>query len=314
MSIRHLFALSIVFTVLIACETNDVAPPPNLGPNVQLSLSGQIISENGGAAELIATLSQSSTEDVIINLKLTGTAMKGTDYNISAEQLIISAGDIKNQVSITAIDNSDSTGNKTVVIDIASVTNGANDGLQEQTLIIEDDDVPQMGSLLINEVLYDPPSGNDGDANGDGNRDPLEDEFLEFINLSASPLDVSGFKIYDADALAASTPRHVFPAGSIIPPGKAMVVFGGGTPTGSFGGAVVQTASSGELNMTNAGDLMTVTDGSGSIEVTFDIEPLSNNPNESYTRNPDITGEFEQHNDNTPLLFSPGTKINSTPF
>jgi hypothetical protein len=32
-----------------------------------------------------------------------------------------------------------------------------------------------------------------------------------------------------------------------------------------------------------------------SLILSFDIEPLSNNPNESYTRNPDITGDFEQH-------------------
>ena len=40
------------------------------------------------------------------------------------------------------------------------------------------------------------------------------------------------------------------------------------------------------------------------------IEPLSNNPNESYTRNPDLT-EFEQHSGiqgSGGRLFSPGTK------
>ena len=32
----------------------------------------------------------------------------------------------------------------------------------------------------MNEVLYDPPSGSIGDANGDGTRDPNEDEFVEW--------------------------------------------------------------------------------------------------------------------------------------
>ena len=42
--------------------------------------------------------------------------------------------------------------------------------------------------------------------------------------------------------------------------------------------------------------LITMYDPQGNVIFNFDIEPLSNNPNESYTRNPDITGEtFEQH-------------------
>ena len=314
MRLNKFLAMSMVLSMLIACETNDVPAPPNSGPNVDLNLSTQVISENGGTAELVATLSESTTENVVISLGLSGTATNGVNYTISAEEIIISAGDITSQVTIAAIDDTAQTGNKTVIINISSLTNATDDGLQEQTLIIEDDDVPQTGALLINEVLYDPPSGSDGDANGDGMRDPLEDEFIEFINLSASDLDVSGFKIYDADALAANSPRHIFPAGSIVPAGKSIVVFGGGTPTGGFGGAIVQTASDGELNMSNAGDLMTVTDAADMVQVTFDIEPLSNNPDESYTRNPDITGDFEQHNANTPLLFSPGTKVDSSPF
>ena len=61
-------------------------------------------------------------------------------------------------------------------------------------------------------------------------------------------------------------------------------------------------------------DLITVTDSTVGVLLVFDIEPLSNNPNESYTRNPDLTGEFEQHNDNTSFLFSPGTKVDGSPF
>ena len=314
MRFKYLWAMSIVFSMLFACETDDVAPPPNLGPEVNLSLSSQIIAEDGGTADVVATLFGSANMDITVVLDLGGTASKNVDYNISAEEIIIKSGDITGMVTVTAIDDTAQTGNKTVLIDIASITNGSHDGLQGQTLIIEDSDVPQTGSLLINEVLYDPPSGIDGDANGDGVRDPLEDEFLEFINLSASDLDVSGYKIYDADALVANTPRHVFPSGTLIPAGKSIIVFGGGVPTGGFGGAIVQTASDGELNMSNAGDLMTITDAADVVQVTFDIEPLSNNPDESYTRNPDITGDFEQHNANTPLLFSPGTKVDSTPF
>ena len=62
-----------------------------------------------------------------------------------------------------------------------------------------------------------------------------------------------------------------------------LVLFGGGNPSGDFGNSVVQTASEGSINMSNAGDLITMNDPQGNVFLTIDIEPLSNNPNESYT-------------------------------
>ncbi len=54
--------------------------------------------------------------------------------------------------------------------------------------------------------------------------------------------------------------------------------------------------------------------GSNDTLIQFDITPLSDNPNESYTRSPDLTGEFDQHSNINSLLFSPGTKIDGSPF
>ncbi len=174
---------------------------------------------------------------------------------------------------------------------------------------------PMSGQLLLNEILYDPSnSGLDGDANGDGAYSQAEDEFLELINTGSTDLDISGYKIYDAENLALATPNHTVPDSTVIPAGGAYVLFGGGTPTGTFGGAVVQTSTFGDLNMNNSGDTMYVFNANDSLLLSFDIEPLSNNPNESYTRFPDITGNFIQHNDSTPLLFSPGLKVDGTPF
>ena len=94
-------------------------------------------------------------------------------------------------------------------------------------------------------------------------------------------------------------------------------MFGGGNPTGSFGGALVQTASEGSLNISNAGDIVTLKDNGDNVVLTFDVYPLSGNPNESYTRNPDLTGDFVQHasvDEANGALFSPGTKINGDSF
>lgn len=313
---KSVFTCAALLIFLTSCETDDVeGPPVQEGPLVTLALSQPVISENGGTSDVVASLSETSSSTVTVGLSFTGSAEGGgVDYNVDSDVITIAAGNITGAATVTAVDNDEEDGNRSIVVRITDVEGGYSEDNQEQIITIEDDEGPIMTQVIINEVLYDPPGGDAGDANGDGVRDPLEDEFMEFINLSSQELDMSGFKIYDAEALDADEPRHVFPDGSIVPPGKAMVVFGGGMPTGGFGGSVVQTASGGQLNMNNAGDFMTVTDSEGIVLVTFDIEPLSNNPDESYTRNPDITGEFEQHAANTPLLFSPGTRIDGSNF
>ena len=143
-----------------------------------------------------------------------------------------------------------------------------------------DTDTTIYFGFVLNEVLYDPPSGLDGDSNNDGVRDPNDDEFVEFVNHTDSILDLSGYKIFDADRFALGTPNHQFPENTLINPGQAVVVFGGGTPNGTFGAAQVFVASNQVLNLNNSGDFMTLTDSLNNVILEFDVTPLSNNPNE----------------------------------
>ena len=225
---------------------------------------------------------------------------------------IVSANDVmvlSSDITIDLLDDdSDSDGDGIV---------DAEDDCPEEAGYPEYNGCPQP-LIIINEVLYDPPSGNAGDANGDGTREAQEDEFIEFYNMGGQ-IDISGYTISDA-----AQERHVFPSGSIIPANGVLVLFGGGNPTGSFGGAIIQTASTGLLNMNNAGDMVTMHDSNGNEILTFDIEPLSNNPDESYTRYPDLNdipnenGDiFFQHAgipEADGRLFSPGTKLDGTNF
>lgn len=165
--------------------------------------------------------------------------------------------------------------------------------------------------LVINEFQADPATDISGDANGDGVRDSSQDEFVELVNGSGVDLDISGWTLSDA----VST-RHTFPAGTIIPAGCNIVVFGGGIPTGTFGNAVVQVASSGAIGFNNGGDTITVNDGTSDV-VTYSYGSEGGN-NQSLTRDPDITGAtFVEHSTATGSggsLYSPGTQINGTQF
>jgi predicted extracellular nuclease len=161
--------------------------------------------------------------------------------------------------------------------------------------------------LLINEIYADPDTEL-GDANGDGVANYEQDEFVEIVNLTSEDLDISGWTLSDGFGL-----RHTFPAETIIPARCSIVVFGGGTPTGDFGNAVVQTASEGALGLNNSGDTVTISDGTYvHAAVNYGGE---GGDNQSLTRDPDVTGDFVKHSTATGsggALFSPGTKIDGS--
>lgn len=175
-----------------------------------------------------------------------------------------------------------------------------------------------QAQLIMNEVCYDPSNtGLQGDANGDGLYDQTQDEFIEFVNKGTSDLDISRYRISDRVlATGVKSLRHTVARGTIIPPGGAFVVFGGGTAVGTFGGAIVRVdAGTSGLSMLNTGESVILDDSLGNFLDSLDTDALADNPNQSYTRNPDITGNYVLHNTVAPgVLFSPGTRANGTPF
>lgn len=164
--------------------------------------------------------------------------------------------------------------------------------------------------LVINEIHADPATGLDGDANGDGTRDSSQDEFVELVNASGSELDISGWTVSDAVGL-----RHTFPANTLLAADCAVVVFGGSTPVGEFGGALVQTASEGSVGFNNGGDTVSVSSGAATISTVYGSE---GGDNQSITLNPDVTGtEYAKHSEVEQAggtLYSPGTRVDGTLF
>ncbi len=173
---------------------------------------------------------------------------------------------------------------------------------------------PLQAQVIINEIHADPVQDSTGDANGDGSRSASEDEFIEFVNTDNQPFDLSNWQFADDAQI-----RHTFPSGTILLAGQPLVLFGGGTPTGLFGGAIVQTASSGEISLRNSGENIFLLNANGDtvIDYTYGSEASID---QSLTRNPDITGPdsvLTAHTvaaNDTTKLFSPGLKVDGTPF
>ncbi len=155
-------------------------------------------------------------------------------------------------------------------------------------------------AFMINEIFADPLNTSDGDANGDGTGSLLQDEFIELYNTTETAIDLTGWKLADADQ-----DRHIFPEGTIIPAKGSLVVFGGGTPTNVPG--VVQTATTGSLSLGDDSDTVTLKDASDTVikTITYGAEA---GDDQSIAKNPDFTGDFVKHTSITTnaVRFSPG--------
>lgn len=117
-------------------------------PTVTLSTGSATIAENAGTTTVIATLSAISGQDVTVNLAFTGTATLSNDYTL-ATSVSIPAGNTSASITLTAVNDVFDESNETVIIDIASVTNGTESGVQQKTVTITDDDAAPSVTLTI---------------------------------------------------------------------------------------------------------------------------------------------------------------------
>lgn len=163
------------------------------------------------------------------------------------------------------------------------------------------------GQLMINEIMADPPNGDDGDLNVDGWIDPDEDEFVELVNPGTKALAIGGWTVADGTAV-----RFTFPAGTSLPAGKAAVVFGGGDVEGLEGtGAMAFVAPSGLL-LANGGDTVVVRTATGAV-VDRVVYGAEGGEDRSLVRakDGDRGAAFVQH---TGAVASPGLKSNGMGF
>jgi uncharacterized protein (TIGR03437 family) len=181
-------------------------------------------------------------------------------------------------------------------------------------------------SLVINEILADPPEGAAGDANRDGTRSSAQDEFVELVHASTRDLDLGGYQLTVRNSNNTDIVRHTFAADTILAPGTSIVVFGGAQGSTfnpahpAFGGALVLPASTGGLSLTNGGSTVKLLDPAGATIDLFtygDTNGLDADRNQSLTRAPDALGDFALHqtaHGSDGRAFSPGTRVDGTPF
>jgi hypothetical protein len=105
-----------------------------------LGLTGSPLAEYAGTATVTATLSATYSLPVTVNLAFSGTATPTTDYTASANSIAIPAGSTSGSIALTAVQDTVSDPNETIIVDIDTVANGTETGTQQVTATITDDD------------------------------------------------------------------------------------------------------------------------------------------------------------------------------
>lgn len=109
-------------------------------PTVTLSTGTTSFSTESGSTTVTATLSNVYYDTVTVQLSLSGTATLNSDYSIGATSLVIPAGQASVSTTITCTGDVLDEDDETVIIDISSVTNGTENGTQQKTVTITDND------------------------------------------------------------------------------------------------------------------------------------------------------------------------------
>ena len=107
---------------------------------VSLSSSSNTMAETGGSVEVYATSDAVHALDITASLTFSGTAIKDTDYSSSADAIVISNGQTSGSITLTSIGDASVESNESIVVDIDTVTNGTENGTQQITITLVDDD------------------------------------------------------------------------------------------------------------------------------------------------------------------------------
>ena len=232
----------------------------------------------------------------------------------------IPVGSVSADFSVDAVNDAWADGPRTVSVTAAALS------FEYPTASIQVTDDGDPAGLVLNEFH----ATGLGDANLDGANQNNRgfDEFIELVNVTAAAIDLGGFTVLDGAGLAdPAQTRHTFPAGTVVNPGCALVLFGGGEITdgikADFGNAWVQKCNGNApfgLGLNDRGDIISVrnTTGAEIAGAVFGALPEADDSN-SQNLETDllVTAPVVAHSTIAAAngaLFSPGTRVDGTPY
>ena len=269
--------------------------------------------------ELSASVEALDTRDTV-TFQLTATYSDGAEEDVSADAEFSSADS-----DLLAF--YEATVGQPLDAGTVEVTGGFG-GMEDSVELSIELALAAAGDLVFNEVLAD--ATVDGDPNGDGGTDAVEDEFVEIANLAGVTVDLGGVTVAEND-WSTYLPRHTFVEGTVLKAGQAVVVFGGGDVS-SLGedNVTFLTADNDDpgtpygLSLLDEGESVRLVAADGKTTITtlsygtasFDGSvPAA--ADASITLDPDVSGsDYVEHGSATDASgdYSPGTYVDGSAF
>ncbi|MEK7286776.1 MAG: Calx-beta domain-containing protein [Nitrospirota bacterium] len=126
---------------------------------VTLSVQNLNVRESapGNSTIVTATLDKTSDRYIVVNLKKRGSADSRYDYRLP-DQIIIPEGRQSASIPLTTLEDTLDEASETVTIEVDDITNGAQTGPQQHTIIIvDDDDAPTVTLSVTNLTAHETP-------------------------------------------------------------------------------------------------------------------------------------------------------------
>ena len=188
-------------------------------PLVELSVDQNTITESGGIATYTLNLKDSAgnlittTNDIIVTLAFSGTADINNDYMVSgadSNQVTITAGTSSNTFTVTGVDDSPSADDsETVIIDISNMSSGYENGVQQQTITLLENQAPIITSgngTTANITLAEGQNTVTTVSASDGDNDPITYTISGGIDASLFNINSTTGELSFIKAPSAATP------------------------------------------------------------------------------------------------------------
>jgi len=127
-------------------------------PLVTMTQSVTTFSETLGQNILSATLNKVHYDDVIVTLVASGTATPTNDFTLPAT-ITVEAGNLTGTATLAAVQDQMVESDETVIVDILSIVNGVEDGTQQVSSTIVDDDVSVLSVAVTTGATEDTADG-----------------------------------------------------------------------------------------------------------------------------------------------------------
>ncbi|WP_158616768.1 lamin tail domain-containing protein [Corallococcus sp. CA054B] len=173
--------------------------------------------------------------------------------------------------------------------------------------------------VFINEYLAQP-------LNGPAGTPDYDQQFVEIYNAGPGLVDLSGWKIHDAKSYSgAEAARHTFVSGTVLPAGKAYVVYSGSSavPVGAQYATYANNNGFGlrfdrGMNQQGAGDIVYLVRADGTVQDSHSYQSASVDvyPGYSFNRNPDASamGDWDYCINLGYDYSTPGRRANGSAF